>query len=471
MAPSIIGRYNAKMSRDTDGHREYRLTYLIESATTAGPTTVLTETPDLPQPGDLWLFGDDTDVWAFCKQDVTVTPHQQTEKEPNRHWTVELLFSTKPDEKRCKSTQIEDPLMVPDRISWSSSKYQEEYTVDRFNKPIMNSALERLHGPQVEFDRHRTQIVIEQNTFDLEFSLCDSMVNTVNRTPLWGYPARCVKLCEFTAQKFYQGRCGEPEGTGTGGATGGLYFTRKFTFEASVRLAEKQAEPKTGTGQSIDAPETSPASGWDRDLLDEGTRVLHGKWLTDIVGGKRVFKGTWVTLKIDGKNPDPRDPRSFDRAVDLVGNPIKITLDGHGRPAGVKLEGASVVTVLTTRPLANTTFSPSAQPTQRVQLIINITDSDNSVESGLIKIIGQNEHGQSFDPEVIDISDAGTMTYKSQYEYSTVTSFEITDLAGNTSADTIEVVTSGLVMAAGKIHVEAYQESDFLLLGVPTSLT
>lgn len=286
MAAEIVpGQRSWSMTRDEQGHREYKLVYLVRCAPTDGPATAL-QASGLPQPGDAWLVDGDSDPWAFCKQNATVTP--LVTKEPNKHFEVEFTYSSKPDLRHCKDQQVDDPLLQPQKVSGGIIKYQEEATHDRFGAPINNSAHEMIHGPQVEFDTNRPYVRIEQNVPDLQLGLVSSMIDTVNDAPLWGLAARCIKLSSFSWEVKYYGACSK-------------YYTRTFEFDVRYET-------------------------FDRDVLDEGTKVLNGYW--DDVSGDWTLIGT----------PDKDDPRDFIQAVDRQGNPMHIILNGEGRPAAADPE-------------------------------------------------------------------------------------------------------------------------------------
>lgn len=272
-----------KGKMDKDGYREYSATFLIESDDKLdGPSAVLA-TPGLPTTFDTWVFGNDFDSWAYATLERSVEMVEQESQ--GLFWTVEIKYSSKGDEKRCKDQQVDDPLLIPDRISGSSQKYTEEATSDRFGNQIVNSAFEQIRGQQVEFDANRFQITIEQNILDLQLYLMSTIVNSVNDSTLWGMPRRKVKFSDFDFSVKYYGNCYK-------------YYTRKLTFD-------------------IDP------GGYDRDLLDEGAKALHGQWGTD---------GHWQTIKIGGQDPNPTNPAHYSAFKDRKGQAAKVILNGHGRP-------------------------------------------------------------------------------------------------------------------------------------------
>ena len=172
--------------------------------------------------------------------------------------------------------------------------------------PVVNSAHEQIRGPQAEFDVSRPTIKIEQNRPLLELELWAPMLNTVNNATLWGAPRGCVKLSNVSWEKLYHGQCG-------------IYYKRTFEFDVWMRINPASPDPQN--------PEI--ISGFDRTVLDEGTKMLNGHWTTS---------GLYSVSNIAPSTPpDPHDPSHFVRAIDRKGNPIKMILNGHGLPASVFL--------------------------------------------------------------------------------------------------------------------------------------
>jgi hypothetical protein len=287
------------MTRDLEGHRTYKVKWLVRGDTTDGPANAL-QTSGLALPGDIWVIDGDVDVWAYCRQEASVNP--LITNEPNSYFEVEQTFSTKPDEKRCKDQQIDDPLLRPQNISGGYTKYTEEATEDRFGDPITNSAHEQIRGPQVEFDRNRATVKIEQNVPLLQLELFNQMVNTVNDATLWGAPARCVKLGNVSWSKKYNGGCY-------------AYYERVLDFEIFIVV-----DPDTG----------DLVSGFDKDILDEGTKALNGHWAHG--AGTAPSPGGWELDNIAGLPPDPTNPTHFIRVQDRNGNTMRVILDGSGVP-------------------------------------------------------------------------------------------------------------------------------------------
>lgn len=287
--------------RDDDGHRTFSVTHrVVLSGTDWGPAAVMTAS-GLPTPGSYWLFTrtagslSDIDVWAFCTPYMKVSAAKGFKQgEVITHWDVEQRFTTRPL-KRCNTTTIEDPLLEPPRVSGSFVQRLVEAQRDRFGNLLKNSAHEMLKGPQVEFDDHTHQVQIEMNSATLDLQTVTLMMNTVNDAPLWGLPERCVKLSGFAWERLLYGVCN-------------YYFRRSFQFDTD-------------------------ANTFDRDVPDEGTKVLTGYW-GDTEGESTGTNATgWVLRNVDGGPPDPSNPQHFQRYKDRNGENCRVLLDGAGLPA------------------------------------------------------------------------------------------------------------------------------------------
>lgn len=292
MTTSFVALRTWSMSRDNDGNREYKTTSLVKSDKTDGPAAVLL-TGGLPHSGDAWNLGGESDPWAFCKLTCSIKQAPGYKDEPASYWEVENTFSSKTDEKKCKDQQIDDPLLQPPKISGGFQKYKEEANRDRFGKAILNSAFEMIRGPQVEFDANRITVKIEQNVAALQLPLLVGLMDRVNDAPMWGVPARCIKLSSCPWERKFYGQCS-------------VYYTRTLEFE--IR-----------------------SEGFDRNIMDEGTKALKGHW--------DKVTGLWMLDPIVGyegtPNPNPKVATHFDRFKDRKDENSRVILDGFGQPAGV----------------------------------------------------------------------------------------------------------------------------------------
>jgi hypothetical protein len=307
---TLRGSRRWSVQRTKDGWRNYKLVTLVGVNTTEGPSSAL-QCPGLPVYGSRWNVSGDTDPFVWCRWDATVNP--LVDKEGNNFFEIEQLFSDDPQgqNKKCQDQQPTDPLSQPMKISGSFTKYVEEAGYDRFGVSLLYSSFEQIRGPAAEFDASRPQVIIEQNVPSLQFPLLCSMIETVNKNPIWGFPARCVKLGGISWQKQYYGSCS-------------VYFTRTLTFD--VNVADDPANPGNNT-----------ITRWDRTVNDESTLMIRGQWDRDATS---ATQGTYLIaanlIGTDGKKngPNPElNPLNYIVAQDYPGNVRRIQLDGKGAPA------------------------------------------------------------------------------------------------------------------------------------------
>jgi len=443
-----------RLRRDEEGHREYRVTHLVEMDSKFDGPALALQAPGLPRPGAFWSFGNDKDLWAWCLWTADVEPHEVPEGEPVQFFAVEQVFSSRPP-GRCQDFKVDDPLLEPAKISGSFVREKEEATHDRHGDPILTSSLEMIRGSQVEFDTARPTVRIERNVARLNLGQLASMINTVNARPLWGLGPRRVKLANASWEQKFHGRCYR-------------YFTLVLEFEVNFKT-------------------------FDRDVLDEGTKVLRGEWNNDT--------GNWDLVQAGGRDPDPLNPRDFIRFVDRNNNPCRVVLDGRGLPAG-----AATVS----RRLPD---CPAFGPAVPEAWVLNVTPRPTVGLAGVLQLcqhcdeFGGNftlEHtagcvwdGETFDQLGIHNCGWGGAAHWHLYvdQFSNELRLEIfgstarwsldLDLAdplgpNNLALDTadpacdwpffVTVTPKVVTTAVRSIHVEKYEESNFLLLGVPAVL-
>lgn len=434
----LDGQRSWEADRDDEGHRTYKVSFIVACDFLDGPATAL-QTPGLPVYGTYWIIDNDVDLWAWCRWETSVK--QVIEKpEPNNYFELTFTFSTKPPNKNdrtCKENEVEDPLLELPKINGSFVVYHEEATQDRFGNPLLNSAFERLRGPQVEFDANRPQVKIEMNVPVLDLAQLEGMSNTVNDAPLWGMPPRCIKLSEIEWERKFYGSCY-------------VYFTLHLTFD--IRF-----------------------DTFDRNLLDESTKVLNGHW--------DGTTGAWILDPIDGQPPNNQNPQHFKRFKDRAGENIKGILNGAGLPAGVQI-GTSTAGAVYFMSLTNPNQKGVAPPSASWLTIPSPVSSDIRTWTALspydygetvfnnadlnfyicIAAVGidavQLGHLQSPDQDKthwkflasgangVNISNAGIYDNTKTYLPGNYVSFK---------SSTVE----------GYIHVEKYPESDFTQLGIP----
>lgn len=481
MAGTSLGLCHWSLTRDANGHRDYKAIFKVLCARGDGPLSALLAS-GLPRVGDPWSFGNEFDLWVWCRPDARV---QQLgpEDEQGTVWTVEFTFANTPsaelgggfgglgggggsgggfNPQRCSEANFEDPLLEPPRVSGSFTKYTAEATHDRFGRPVLSSSLEQLRGPTVEFDRNRPTVRIEQNVLTAfqAITLPATYMDRVNSTTLWGLPPRCVKLSSASWERRYYGTCYG-------------YYNRVLEFDIDFQT-------------------------WDRYALDEGTKVLHGRWGSD---------GTWELLTIGGVAPDRFNPNHFDRFQDRQGNYSSVVLNGYGVPAG------AVATV--GRDLVTTACAPGASVPRTLNVAITFAAAPQAgstqTEYGLVLSYDEGHDAWEGElPGLVLVGDAlrfslkcggndcsGFALYYGYGASGTLASQEfdgilsVSDPTGTSldcDADPLELTFDGSLSTLGTarvrvlapgangetlngaIKVEYYLESNLLLLGIPTVL-
>jgi hypothetical protein len=302
------GPNKVSLERDDEDHYFYTASWLVGvlQNTSGPPYTVgpneATMAAGLPLPGSPWIYEDVPDLNVYCLPRVSVKRQSQIhENHPVNFWELTFTFS----DNLCGVVEHMDPLLRPQKMSGSSIKFVEEATVDRFGVPIQNSSYEQYRGQMVEFDNNRPQIIVEQNVPFLELDMLAKLVDMVSDSEMWGFPRRCVKFSDYSWRQECRGAA-EP------------YFVRRLTFDINVKVKQNTTE------DDFD----HLISGFDRDLPDEGTKVLKGHWSN----GKWVLDQIGVDSSGNPIMPDWRNPTHFMRVIDTHGNPTKIPLNGRGEP-------------------------------------------------------------------------------------------------------------------------------------------
>ena len=457
--PRIVGTAGPtkwSLKRDRNGTKSYVLKHRVQVGVRDGPAIAL-ETPGLPIPGSAWNVDNDFDQWAYCTREASVEPVAD-EGDPNEYFDIEQVFSTEPmvlcaDD----SGGFEDPLLRADIITGNFVRYNEEAIADRNNHPIITSSFEQFRGPQVEFDANRSQVKITQNVADLELELLCALIDGVNLYTMWGFAPRCVKFSACQWEKHYYTDCS-------------VYYTRTLEFDIN-------------------------AKGFDRVLLDEGTKVLSGEWdqatglwrlvnvgkvtaqmvrvngngvislftgdiskitVGSVASGTGIATGSTVTAVADptvtlslaatssGTDdvvftvaPDYTNPNHYIRFKDKNGENTRVILNGLGVPATRVLSGrisdiVEGVTLLVTTPVAHGLTTGD---------IISVTGVTGTIEAN------------------------GTWTIAvvnaTQFVISTPSSFAYTGGGG---------WVTGSPTGPGAIRVEKYPSLDLSLLRTPGTL-
>ena len=392
------------------------------ASTHEGPALAL-QTPGLPVPGAFWSVALDNDAFAWCRWNADVKRVLE-DGQPDDLFDVTNTFSTKPIAAQscgCRSQQVEDPLLEPPKISGESKNYQEEATYDRFGSAVLSSSHEQIRGKENEWDRNRSSVTIEQNVATYgAVALAESLMDYVNDAPMWGHAPRCVKLSQRKFEKSYYGTC---------------YTYYKLTMTFDIR------------------DET-----FDRNFLDEGTKVLHGHWNP---------VGNYVTDQINGADPDKTNPQHFDRFKDRNGENCRVLLNGAGLPAGVKIGTAGVQYV-------STTSLNDSDPKTALDLWTKINAFSSPLwNATTVYVAGDLVRGSD---SYVYVAETTNVAEDPTGEGSSWTNVggsltDRGDWVSGTKYNLGDVVTVQEVTDQGNVHVEKYYQADLLgILGLPVSL-
>lgn len=350
--PVVLGPIDWGLKKSTDGHRDYTVVFLIQTANIGnvnedgisladGPQTVLAKTPSggvngLPVIGTPYKIGNDNDPYALCLPDPEINPvHQRGE--PHDLWTATFRFSTRYMERsQCDPEDetgnfaVKDPLSEPwieagtyykftkladkcSKLIFQDSSGNILYSVDQASsgqplQDIRNSAFEVI---PLEVDDGRATLQLTHNylyhpltwdsTMGADIVPLPTLVNCVNSVQLWGFQPRCVKLSNYTYTRIVYGKC--------------TYFYRiTFDFDINVKT-------------------------WDKPLADRGTQCLA------VYNPKNANCNPppWTQLQPNSTNPATdlpyliyQNPANFERYADNSGELVLKALNGFGVPVGWK---------------------------------------------------------------------------------------------------------------------------------------
>jgi hypothetical protein len=438
--PETEGIVDWGLDVDDNGQRSYYAVFQVktdpvtetEDDTDQGPAAVYNFITEAVPPGSLWAFGEDSDEWAFAHWDVSVKPVVTGEN--NALWHCRVPFRTQPV-ARCQYQPVTDPLLEPQIIEGSFSKYTKEVSYDRFGALITNSAWELLRGQVVEFDFNRPSVTIEQVVADLNYDQCAAMVDTVNDTPIWGFPSRCVKLSDFKWSRLLYGQYA-------------TYWKRKFTFDVNIDLDQFGNQ----------------SSGFDRTVLDEANKALHGQWSAD--------GSTWMLLPIGGSPPDPANPLHFDRLQDRFGNPMHAILNGFGVPYSPTSESGNIsacgCTSLTSTIYSKSNSGETAALNYSGGSWTGISSEGNEIT---LTCVG----GDSWQLTVVSAfnpaGDAGSALTPPACPPLTILVQQTISFDAKVQTRVWQFTATSSQQTAGQIVIQYYQESDFTMLGVPADLS
>lgn len=282
MVMTVLGPISRTGERSAeDGHRDYEVTFLIETTAPLDGPQSITFASGLPTIGLPWTYGNDFDSGAFCTPYVKVQPSsRQQPDEPVTYWEASYKFTSRPL-KNCSTQSYDNPILRPDKVSGSFVEKSTRVRKDKDGNAILTTSKEQI---EIEESKAYPTVRIEQYTSVLGLANFAQMVNGVNLNALWGLSPRTIKLSNVAWEKNQYGTCFD-------------YYTRVLDFEIDYNT-------------------------WDRsDIPNKGQKVIRGDWVKS--GTDPNFVYTWT----------PNSGASITNAYDYIdahdykGNSIEVYLD------------------------------------------------------------------------------------------------------------------------------------------------
>lgn len=260
---TLLGEVDVEFELNLDGHRDFFVTWLVETDNKwVGPSMVL-NCPGLPTIGTAWKFGPEgsyleSDEYAICQGYAKVTP--KVTAAPNFWWLIRQQFSTRPFD-RLNDIWWTTPFVEKEKVRGSFVKKTEEgvfakevycvengIRVDMLSSIIRNTSWQQFKGKNVEFDRSIPRVLISKNIPDQGNNILfyQSAINHVNEKAMWGFEPRTVKLDDVSLDRMVYGN-------------GQYFFVVNFEFEID---------------QIYDHIEKRFYSGHDRRIANEGTKEI-----------------------------------------------------------------------------------------------------------------------------------------------------------------------------------------------------
>lgn len=334
-----LGPIDWGLRKDDEGTRDYYLKSKVETTSTREGPAVVELCPGLPQVGSIWGF-----PWAlsyernedvYCTPEMTISKIPSDGDEPSKLWIVDQTFSNRITE----GERLENPLLEPAKWSGSFVNRTESRTdliaftveLDEFGNEIfisrtlevntsggpdvtgilmyrgpVNTSWEPITGKVTEFDSGGPTVEVEMNLLELPLHSLAVAYKTVNIAPMWGLPARTIKLQNISWSRK------------TWNSNVTFYYTVKYEFEVNYRT-------------------------WDRYALNQGTRCLIGNSPGTAFKGNKfsdpLFPDLTLPVSPDGNRyPGYRNLKNFEIYKDKAGENTteSVLLDEYGRPIDIR---------------------------------------------------------------------------------------------------------------------------------------
>ena len=176
-----------------DGSRAYtRIFYVTTDDDDDGPRVVLAN-GNLPQPGDMYIGGNDVDTSAFAKE-----ADCQRHPEVKRRWTATYMYDTKFEE----SQNQPNPLDRPPEVNFSFQSFEEPLDKDKNNKAMVNAAGKPFEG----VTKTRSIPVLQITRNEVGFSMPSDIdyIDKLNSDTFFGFaPGKC-KMQNISARRRFE---------------------------------------------------------------------------------------------------------------------------------------------------------------------------------------------------------------------------------------------------------------------------
>lgn len=196
MAVTDVNKISAEMTEEPTGHRAYTVLYeVITNDVNDGPA-VVRQAATLPQIGDTYSYGNDTDQYAAC---VTRGPISlESADKTRKKWRVPVIYTSRPAEGSNPANKGKDnPVDWEWEVSASFAQNTKAVLHDKDGLSVWNTAHEPFI-PAPEMDDPRLVIVLKKNTPTISLLTWARYRGTVNSEPFWGLAARQIKIMQWS---------------------------------------------------------------------------------------------------------------------------------------------------------------------------------------------------------------------------------------------------------------------------------
>lgn len=214
--PTVKETFEREGTQDSQWHRTYKRTWLVQLDSYGGPVTVRSLLPVAV--GDYYAISDPV-TGAPVEYDHQVFINKITcncTSADGLQWTATAEY-----EHYNPTVFPQNPLEWPIKISWGTTKFDRECQEDKDGNAILNSA-SMLFDPPVTADDSRINLKIEKNDSEFDPSVLATYKDAINSDTFYGGDPGTWKLCDITADlEFNQ----------DSGTADGFYYKVTYTFE------------------------------------------------------------------------------------------------------------------------------------------------------------------------------------------------------------------------------------------------